>query len=304
MRTIDEQQVIKVALITDENYFVPAIVTIKSLLSMTERKVHIKCIVTENFRNDLNKWAEEIADEFPNSQVEFLYFDDSRLKNVKTKWHISRAAYVKIYLPSILSQWDKCIFLDSDLLVNEDIGLLWDTFACNKETKELAAVWNPGYYKDNKYMGLADNEATFNSGIMIMNLHKMRENKATEKLETFIKKYNHLTMLNDQAAFNAVYKKNWTALPLRWNVQFLFFAKSNRAIGIEKNELDQLRNNPAIIHFTTSSKPWKFRSLHPFKKEYLSYFLAIRDANYQDKVTLKDSIKKCREYYLFTMGKL
>lgn len=304
MSGIDENQAITIALITDENYFIPAIVTIKSLLATTKRKVHIKCILTEIFSNDLETLSKELAVEFPTSKVEFLYFDDSRLKNVKTKWHISRAAYVKIYLPSILNQWEKCIFLDSDLLVNDDIGILWDSFACNEETKELAAVWNPGYYKDNKYMGLADNEPTFNSGIMIMKLNQMRKNKATEKLEIFIKKYNHLTLLNDQAAFNAVYKKNWTELPLRWNVQFLFFAKNKRTLGIKKDELAKLRTNPAIIHFTTSSKPWKFRSLHPFKEQYLSYFFKLRNANYQGKITIKDVIKKCREYCLFTIGKL
>ncbi|OJG73270.1 hypothetical protein RV12_GL000677 [Enterococcus quebecensis] len=295
---------INVALITDKNYFIPAIATIKSMLANTNRTVNVKCILTEVVENELNELVDELENKYQNSKIDFLYFDDSILSHVKPKWHISRAAYVKIYLPSILSNWETCIFLDSDLLVKEDIGLLWDEFQNNGYGKELAAVWNPGYNKDNEVMGLEEDEKTFNSGIMVMNLNSMRKQNATEKLEKFIKEFNHVTLLNDQAAFNAVYKREWLELPLKWNVQFLFFAKRGKEIGIEKQSLEQLKKNPAIVHFTTSSKPWKFRSVHPFKKEYLPYYLSVENSTYQGKVSFIDVIKRVREIFLFAIGKI
>lgn len=295
---------INVALITDKNYFIPALVTIKSMLANTNRKINLKCILTEKVLNDLKKLSNELENEYQNCTIDFLYFDDSILSHVQPKWHISRAAYVKIYLPSILSGWGTCIFLDSDLLVKEDIGELWDEFVNDNSKVELGAVWNPGYSKDNKFMGLGEEEKTFNSGIMVMNLKMMRENEATKKLEKFIKEYNHLTMLNDQAAFNAVYKREWLELPLKWNVQFLFFAKRRKAIGIQKEKLVNLKKEPAIVHFTTSSKPWKFRSVHPFKKEYLSYYLDIENSVYQGKVSIIDILKRFREILLFSLGKV
>lgn len=295
---------INVALITDKNYFIPAVVTIKSMLANTNRKINLKCILTEKVVNDLKKLGDELENEYQNCTIEFLYFDDSILSHVQTKWHISRAAYVKIYLPSILSEWETGIFLDSDLLVKEDIGGLWDEFVADDSKAELAAVWNPGYNKDNKFMELGEDERTFNSGIMVMDLKSMRENGATKKLEKFIKEYNHLTMLNDQAAFNAVYKRQWLELPLKWNVQFLFFSKRRKVIGIDKESLANLKKEPAIVHFTTSSKPWKFRSVHPFKKEYLTYYLDIENAVYQGKISIIDIIKRGREIFLFTIGKI
>ena len=285
---------INIALITDKNYFVPAMVTMKSMMNKTKRNLDVKCILTEEVGLNTDELAQELQNEFPHVKMEFVFFDDSLLKNVKTKFHVSRAAYVKIYLPEILSDWNKCIFLDSDLLIRKDIGQLWDI----EMDKELGAVWNPGYNKDNEVMGLGMEEETFNSGVLVMNLESMRMNNSSKALEIFIRDYNHLTHLNDQAAFNAIYKREWFHLPVEWNGQFLFYLRTSSKIGISKAEQKEMKKNPAIVHFTTSSKPWKYRSSHPFKKEFLSYFNTIPTAKYQGKVTIVDTLKRCREIFL------
>lgn len=293
-----DNEEIHIALITDNNYFNPALVTIKSMLNHTDRNVHIRCIITEEINRNLDNIEVEFNNNFSNTNLEFVFFDDSVLKNVKTKWHVSRAAYVKIYLPEIFSDWNKCIFLDSDLLVRKDIGLLWDL----EMNKEIGAVWNPGYDKDNLVIGNSMEEKTFNSGVLVMNLKSMRENERSMELETFIKEKNDLTHLNDQAAFNAVYINSWYSLPIEWNVQFLFYLRRSKMIGMNKADVKELINDPAIVHFTTSSKPWKFRSCHPYKKDYLSYYLNIQDANYEGNITLIDTIKRMREKFLLMIS--
>src|SRR5699024_7062867 len=250
-----DNEEIHIALITDNNYFNPALVTIKSMLNHTDRNVNIICIITEEINKNLDNIEVEFNNNFSNTNLEFVFFDDSVLENVKTKWHVSRAAYVKIYLPEIFSDWNKCIFLDSDLLVRKDIGLLWDL----EMNKEIGAVWNPGYDKDNLIIGNSMEEKTFNSGVLVMNLKLMRENERSMELETFIKEKNDLTHLNDQAAFNAVYINSWYSLPIEWNVQFLFYLRRSKMIGMNKADVKELINDPAIVHFTTSSKHWKFR---------------------------------------------
>lgn len=295
---------INVALITDKNYFFPALVTIKSTLENSQSNTHVKCILTEKVDYDLENIKKQLEKEYSNSKVEFLHFDDSDLSYIKTKFHISRAAYVKIYLPEILSEWDKCIFLDSDLLVRKDITVLWKKSFEDSEPAELSAVWNPGYNHDNEFIGVTESDKTLNSGVLVMDLEKMRTNKSTKKLENFIREFNAKTHLNDQPAFNAVYKGQWKELPLEWNSQFLFFARRASKNQIDKKEQSVIVANPAIVHFTTSSKPWKYRSVHPYKKEYMKYYSSFENSIYEGKITFVDTLKRVRESLLMLLSKV
>lgn len=301
MKNIMEKNDINVALITDDNYFLPAMVTIRSLCEHTKEKIIIKCIITENISEDTEVHVTDINNKYSNVDLQILYFDTTFLDDVKTKFHISKAAYVKIYLPTILETFNKVIFLDSDLLIRNDIKHLWDLF---ENKYELGAVWNPGYIKDNSLIGVKDTDKTFNSGVMLMNLEKMRINKSSEALEKFIKEHNGETHLNDQPAFNSIYRYNWQELPLIWNTQFQFFAKSYKKIGISKEEQKQLQSNPAIVHFTTASKPWKFRSHHPFKEEYNKYYKLIAKNPENNDFSVENLLKFIREVIILRFYKI
>ena len=289
---------IKIALITDSNYFLPALVAIESLTANTSEQLNVRCILTKNVEYDIKQIEQNLKQKYKNLTLEFIYFDDSKLGNIQTKFHISKAAYIKIYLPDILSDWNTCIFLDSDMLVCKDVSQLWSIATTMKEEQELGAVWNPGYIKDNEFIGVKDDEKTFNSGLLIMNLKAMRKNSSSEQLKLFIKDFNSRTHLNDQPAFNSVFKYKWLEIPLEWNVQFQFFVKSNKKIGITKEQLREVKKNPAIVHFTTASKPWKYRSVHPFKKQYLAYQNEYIELIEQENVDKLDFLKKLREKVL------
>lgn len=291
---------IRIVLITDENYFFPAMVTIDSLLNNTQKNVEIAVVVFE--KKDYSAYSKKYEKMYPNAKVEFIFFDKKNMVDVQEKFHISKAAYVKIYLPEILPDWNAAIFLDSDILVRKDIAYLWNYFTLFSTNDIIAAVRNPRYNYDNKYIGIDDNTQTFNSGVILMDLKKMREVDSTRKLELFLKKYNHLTSLNDQPAFNYVFKNCWYELPLEWNVQFSFFIKSSSYLQIEKEELIDLRKKPSILHFTTASKPWKYRSIHPYKNEYLRYYCEY--TNYSPDKNLIDSLKKMRESFYLLIRKL
>ncbi|MNI45910.1 General stress protein A [compost metagenome] len=50
------------------------------------------------------------------------------------------------------------------------------------------------------------------------------------------------------------------------------FSLDYKAAGFtSETEFNQVKNNPAILHFTTGSKPWHYLNLHPFKEEYFKY---------------------------------
>lgn len=259
---------IKIALITDENYFYYALTTIKSIFDHSSEKCEIYCITTDVEIEKIER-AKEV---FKSYKLTFLHYDLNCLGNIKPKEHVSLAAYLKILLPDILKDEEKIIFLDSDLLIKDDISNLWNLF---DKSYSIQAVWNPGYNYDNEIIGLDKSSRTFNSGVMLMNLRKMREENSKERLLKFIDEKNHLTKLNDQAAFNAVFALNWGELPLQWNVQYKFFLEKYESYKIEKREQQILIFNPSILHFTSISKPWMLRNAHPYKKDFKNTYRSV-----------------------------
>ena len=262
---------INIVFITDENYFDFFLVSLKSLLDKTNSEVVIRVVLTFPINETAEKAEEEIKRVYKNAEFTYCFFDeDIYLNDIKSKNHVSKAAYAKIFLPNILDDINKVIFLDSDILVEDDIKKLWNCF--NNGSFTIGAVWNPGYDQDNKILGLDAKAKTFNSGVMLMNLKEMRIKQDTLNLKKFIDEKNSSTYLNDQAAFNYVYAKNWYELPLRWNTQYHLFYRSNKYLNISKYDYNKLIHNPGIIHFTSKSKPWQRRNAHPYKANFLAYY--------------------------------
>lgn len=278
--------IVDIILISDKNYFDFMIVTIESLLNTTTEKINIKVILTFELEEKLLNLEKQINEKYNYANVTFIYFDESKIKSIKSKNHVSVAAYIKVFLPELFPNIDKAIFLDSDLLIRKNIKELWKLW--DTEDFTLGAVVNPGYIQDNKIFDLEETEITFNSGVMMMNLKNMRKENTSKQLLNFIEKYNDVTYLNDQAAFNAVFKKRWKQLPIQWNVQYVFYIRPFSYFKIEKANVVQAVNNPAIVHFTSKSKPWHKYNVHPVKEEYRRKLVRY----YSNEESSKSVIKK------------
>lgn len=259
---------VKIVFITDSNYFKNCLVSLLSLIENTKKNIAVKIILTEKIDTNLNDYMCFFC-QYSNLHLEFILDIEKYDFNFKNKNHVSKSAFCKIYLSEILHYWDHVIYLDSDILVKHDIGELWNL----KNEDILQAVYDPEYDYDNEVMGLPKKCKTFNSGVMLMNLKKMRLENTSSSLANFLIEKNHLTKLNDQAAFNAVFYQKWGQLPLQWNVQTVFFTK--KYSNIDKITFKKITIYPYILHFTTHLKPWKLGSAHPFKSEYIFYYKKI-----------------------------
>jgi lipopolysaccharide biosynthesis glycosyltransferase len=190
-------------------------------------------------------------------------------KKVYEKLHlrkgVSYAAYNKISIPELIRE-DKIIYIDSDVLVLDDIYKLWkidisDYYlaACEDLTDHYVELYN---------IGKGD---YFNAGIMVINNKKWRKNNGARKIRNWLEKYNGLTDFHDQDAFNMAFHKKWLKLHPRWNVISTYFFKNKIS---RSSNIDEIINNPGIIHFSVSkgrSRPWLYWSRHPYKKEYYKY---------------------------------
>ncbi len=115
---------------SDENYLPYLKVTLKSILSNT----HDRNLDILIFHDSLTA---EILDDFilsipkqDNLSIRFVniknIIDTTSINSFEQKKHISVASIYRLFLPWVLTEYDKVLYLDVDLIVCDNIGALYD----------------------------------------------------------------------------------------------------------------------------------------------------------------------------------
>lgn len=142
-------------------------------------------------------------------------------------------SFARCYLPDILPNIDKILYLDLDLYINQDISALWNIDISNYAISgviDLNIRNFPLTYIDNL-------NCYINSGVLLMNLKYFREHNLVEKLDYLL---NHWQLrFPDQDALNIVCQGHIKYLSHKWN--------SGRPCGI---------HDEPIIRHCSLVKPW------------------------------------------------
>ncbi len=249
---------IPVVFICDDNYAMPTTVAITSLLSNRYKTTQYEIIV---ITGGLSLNSVDNLKAAGGENLRIVTSSDKNSKYFSTQNYVSTAALFKFELPDILQEYDKVIYLDSDVIVNTDLSEMYDTDinGC------YAGVVEDFYSRtDNKRIGC---EVYFNSGVMLLNLKEMRDNDIPRLLyktkETCL--YNKFM---DQDAFNIVFDKKVKQISPFYN----YMLRNKREIG-QFFVLYNLppRQKPMIIH-CTGVKPWLNKKC-TYHKLWRKYYL-------------------------------
>lgn len=178
----------------------------------------------------------------------------------------SSMPYARIMLADILKSENKFLYLDSDLLVGVDVH---DLFQTDLQNELLGAVvggtieWSleKEFFLAHKFR---KDDPYFNSGVLLFNGARWRDEKLMEECFALCKKYPDQLKCQDQTVLNYICNKKVLALDKCYNVPS--YASGN-----------SIRGEPArcqITHFLGSPKPWDmFGSiLHPGYRHFKNYF--------------------------------
>jgi lipopolysaccharide biosynthesis glycosyltransferase len=191
-------------------------------------------------------------------------FQDLRID----RW-ISNAAYYRLLAARFLpAETEKVLYFDCDIIVRNGLNELWATDLAGRA---LAAV--PDYWLDPQSRGLPEGAKYFNSGVLLINLPFWRQNNVAERAIAFIKNNPDKVTAWDQDALNAILVNQWVELPPHWNAQ-------NEAHWRQESQ-SRVAAKPAVVHFITDDKPWRWSNKHPFKREYHKYRLKTPWAKYR-----------------------
>lgn len=175
--------------------------------------------------------------------------------------YLTKETYYRIAIPRLLpSHVTKAIYLDCDMIVEQDIAKLWRTdlgkyWLAAVDTSDL---WDAkGRRRRTRRIELPADSPYFNAGVLYINIKQWRKHQVMEQLIAFIAHPPHPLKYMDQDALNAVVHRKWIKLHPKWNCT-----------------TRRLREKPpkkaAIIHFTGRRKPWNTAD-HPYAALYQKY---------------------------------
>ena len=278
-----------VAFIADDNYVVPTCVSITSLINNLDEDCTLQIYI---IATDIAPINSKIFKQFESSnvKVEIILKSVEKYKNFHDVFDHSRlsatiAALFKFELPHILFHLDKILYLDGDILVKKNVLDLWnsdigETFGAVVEDSGKIYSGHPMVKARNIY---------FNSGVMLLNLKKMRDEMTTETLIQTKKNLEDQSLM-DQHVFNIVFDGNVTLLPLKYNCLYINISRAllvDKKLTIKKiNEhyntnyknLKHILNDANILHFASPEKPWKYTN-GLMSKEWYKVFLKSPASN-------------------------
>lgn len=197
---------------------------------------------------------------------------------VSARWPLS--AFTRLFSGVILPVEIKTIlYLDCDTIVAGSISKL-ENVELNGNIAMGVKDCISGTYKKN--IGLERNSPYINAGVILFNIEALRKVDICEKIEAYMSRYIKLIHYADQDILNGMFKGKIGELSPEYDVMTIDIVhtydeikKLRRPTNFYlKEELDNAKSNPLIIHYTTNMRvvrPWFSNTDHPFANEFKKY---------------------------------
>lgn len=275
---------VNIALITDSRYTLPTgTVMYSAIKNKCPSSIYNFYIITENttpFDDAYLKRMKNLAPDsvnvtiIPRTEPDLPYENMQRFLQYKVGMH-------KIYLPEILKDIEKVIYMDGDVIVLKDLSNLFNIDISN----EYASVVKDGIYyrffKEMKEMGLDKRGFYFNSGVMLYNLKKQRQDQIVDKLVEYVKTHNDF--YGDQDVLNVVFGDKLKLMSYKNNCISTFFeADDLNFLSTYFGELlpkdtFYIYQGATVIHYA-GDKPWHDNYSPEYLKElWFRYYNQAKD---------------------------
>lgn len=218
-----------------------------------------------------------------NSDIQYLGINRKDLERFKVGegTHLSSIVFARLFIPELLKNEEKAIYLDCDIVVLKPLEKLYEM---DLNGKSIGVVLDGK--KDQKSslqrLNLSLDRTYFNAGVMVMDLKKLRENSKFLKTIDYCLSPDRELQLNEQDALNIMFENDYMINDVIWN-----YTHGN------SEENNCLESEIGIVHFTGDVKPWDCRSYSPYKHLYWRYLNETPWKGFEEEnKTLKNILKR------------
>ena len=258
--------------LSSSDFFVPYLSTLlQSIKENSSQRYQYEIII---LHQDIEARNQEILRRQvvqKNIQIRFFNITSymrGKKDNLALRGHFAVETYFRLLLPDILTDWDKVLYLDSDMVVMRDIAELYNTdvtgfLLAAVRDADTAGLYNgaePGKkeYMDN-VLKIKNPYGYFQAGTILFNLDEFRKSFTVEELFAFASSYKW--ELLDQDVLNYFAQGRVKYIATDWNVMMdwrgmriaEFIGSAPRPLYLEYMEA---RKHPAICHYAGPEKPW------------------------------------------------
>lgn len=266
-----------IVIVSNEGYIQHAAVMLVSLFTMNKDKHFVIYLLTDGITNATEDKLREVCD----AHQADLKVIKCRIDNLGDfpvgQW--KPIMYFKLLIPQLLPSTEKrCLFLDVDMVVHDDITSLYEW---NLGDKVIAAAEDmPDCVAFKPRLGLKDTDLCINSGVMVCDLEKWRLMEQKQPIMAYAT--NIISkIVNEQDVIACYFKDKIALLPIRWNMTTFYFNRCPKIFSKYLHGLDWAKKYPGIIHFAAPIKPWFKDCQHPYRKLYKQYLKLTPWRNYQ-----------------------
>lgn len=256
-----------IVFICDDNYCMPTAVCIQSIIDKIVDDIGVITIHVCTFglmeKNILllqglsTSSVKVVVDTFDTAQYE------DRINSIKQKSHVTPTALIKFEIANYFSELQSILYMDSDMVVKGDLSELLRLDIGDSYIGAAYEFWKHLIRMSYTLRRSVSKKFYFNSGVMILNLRKMREDNVADKL-WYYKLNKAKTTLMDQESLNAVCASTAYQLPVKWNfnpyfLKQIYINEINRVYKTDYKTLEQMEDDVCIIHYVgPTDKPWKY----------------------------------------------
>lgn len=232
----------------DNNYAPLMYVTLRSLIiNLNKNRSIMVKVLHENLSSKNIKTIKKL--EQSNVSIEFVnvshYVDKIRDK-IYTRDYYTGTTYYRLFLAEMYPQLEKAIYLDSDMIVNEDISKLFDIDIGKNLVGAVTdeAVYSAVEFRNyvEKVVGVRTVKNYFNAGMLVLNMDELRNINFQDKFLYLMQHYKY-EVAQDQDYLNRICKGRVYYYDMTWN---------KMPIPNEKITVDDIK----IVHFNMIYKPW------------------------------------------------
>ena len=286
-------QPIVVACVADDAYAMPLAVTLVSASLNLAAGRRLAIYVVDAGIADDNK--QRLLDSLDPARASLTWVPHARprLAGLPVWGRMSVHTYERILVADLLPATEtKAIWLDSDLVVRADLTRLWELelggmplLAAQDMLAPIvsSALGLQGY----QALGFEGHEKYFNAGVLLLDLDRWRQERIAEQVMAYLHRHGGDVVLWDQDALNVVLRGRCGELDLRWNQNAAVCGRSFFDAGhLDPAAYRDVREDPWIIHFSGSLKPWRYRLRTPAHASYFEYLDKTAWAGWRPRRTL------------------
>lgn len=236
----------------DDNYVPFLLVSLESIVSNSSKNNNYSFYVLNNGlkQENIDKLLEYNKDNFKLNFVNMAEKINDISAILHTRDYYTKAIYYRLFIPTLFPNLDKAIYIDCDIAVQSDVAELFDYDVTNNllgAIADEAVSLVPEFQAYTKNCLGIDGFKYFNSGVLVMNLKKLREINFETKFFNALTSYK-LSVAPDQDYLNVICKDRVTYIPKVWNK--MPFPDNNLKVEDLK-----------LIHYNLSYKPWHYTDI-------------------------------------------